>query len=204
MLQTGIVILIAIVCVIALAWLRRRRRLDADEWDAHFQGRRSQNLGGQPLAKKRQQATDSKQQRGAQPSSSKPGRAEAILGQKYDTMTECVTDCPTCHHPVMILMPGPPIRGKRAQTINKHKCVHCGNDVLAMTTLAGQMVVGTACHFIEGRIAFENAVALEVMDGAYSLGGGNPRLEAIPLVVGRGRDGQLALLTSEDLGLRLS
>lgn len=204
MLHSAIVILIGIVFVIALGWLWRRWRWDDDEWHALLQGRRSRDLGSKPLAKKRKRATDSSpsaKQRGTQVTGREPKKGQAILGASFGPITECATQCPACSRLVVVLMPGPPIRGKRAQTVGKHCCTHCGSDIFAARTMDERMIVATHCRLAAGQLQFGNPVELHVLEGATIAGYGGARLDVVPLVVGRGADGQPALLAPEDLGL---
>jgi hypothetical protein len=144
-------------------------------------------------------------QRGTQPTGREPKKGQAIMGASFGWMTECATPCPACSRLVVLLMPGPPIRGKRAQTVGKHSCIHCGSDIFAASTIDGQMIVATHCQLAAGQLQFGNPVELRVLEGAAIAGCSGPHLvPSVPLVVGRGPDGQPALLTPEDLGLASS
>lgn len=141
-------------------------------------------------------------QRAPQRQGPHPGKGQGILGASFGPMTECATPCPACSRMVIILMPGPPIPGKRAQTVSKHRCIHCGSDIFAARTVDGGMIVATHCRLAAGQLQFGNPVELQVLEGATVEGYGSTRLAPpVPLVVGRGPDGQPALLAPEDLGL---
>ena len=128
---------------------------------------------------------------------------KAILGPSHGPATECATACLGCNRLVVILMPGPPVRGKVAQAIYKHICVHCACELFAMSTPDSRMLLGTHCQLAGGQVQLGNGVELQVLERA-SIQDGGARLTVIPLVVCRGPDGKPALLTSEDLGLSSS
>jgi WD40 repeat protein/Zn ribbon nucleic-acid-binding protein len=129
------------------------------------------------------------------------GKPPAIFGHSFGVARECGTVCLSCNRPVVILMPSAPIRGKIAQIVMKHTCVHCQRNLYAMTTPDNKLLLGTDCRLSGNQILLGQASELEVWEGATLAGHGGALLKAIPLVVGKDPSGQPALLSAEDLGL---
>jgi hypothetical protein len=128
----------------------------------------------------------------------------AIMGRSLGPSRECGTVCLNCNRPVVILMPSAPIPGKVAQIVMKHTCVHCKSDLYTMSTLDNKLLLGTSCRLLGNQIQLGRAVELEIWEGANLAEHNGALLKAIPLVVGKGPNGQPALLSAEDLGLNLT
>ena len=141
----------------------------------------------------------------AKHSTSSGGSAKrmAILGSDCGGGTrECFTECIACGKPVTILLPGPRIPGERAQVIMKHRCVHCGQALFALTRFNGQAALSLDCAIEGGGLRMNRWCELEVLEDAHAARGGEAtRCRAEPLVVGNGPDGRPALVSPKDLGI---
>jgi hypothetical protein len=124
---------------------------------------------------------------------------KALLGQKIGPANECLAKCIKCDQPIVFLLPEGPIRGQRAQCVFKHECDSCGQSLYATTCTTGQAILAADCSIVNNQMQFVNPVELEINDAGGLTFSGN-KLDATPLVVGRGRDGNMTLLSPEDLG----
>ncbi|MFQ5472733.1 MAG: hypothetical protein ACE5FA_07610 [Dehalococcoidia bacterium] len=124
----------------------------------------------------------------------------AFLGRTVGAGTELTTECLRCRELVTLRIAPAPIRGERPQVVMQHVCVHCGAELFALTLPDNRAFLCERCWIADGLLRHENAVLLDIAEGAQVVGGGH-RCKATPLTVGRGRDGQPALLSPDDLGL---
>ena len=126
---------------------------------------------------------------------------KALLGQNIGSANECMAQCINCGQAIVFLLPEGPIRGQRAQCVFKHKCSNCGQSLYATTCITGQAILAAECSIVNNQMQFVNPVELNIDDAGRVTFSGS-KLEATPLVVGRGRDDQMTLLNPEDLGLK--
>ena len=127
-------------------------------------------------------------------------KMKALQGQSFGPAKQCLANCIKCNKPIIFLLPDRPIRGQRAQIVNQHQCLNCRQHIFATTCTTGQAILAEECSIVSDQMQFKKAVEL-IIDDTGGLSFRGTKLKPTPLVVGRNKDGNMTLLSPEDMGL---
>ena len=125
-------------------------------------------------------------------------KMRAFQGKSLGPAKECLANCINCNKPIIFLLPEKPIRGQRAQIVYRHQCFDCKKNIDATTSTTGKAVLAEECSIVNNQMQYKRPVEL-IIENAGGLSFQGTRLKPTPLVVAKGKDGKMALLSPSDL-----
>ncbi len=82
----------------------------------------------------------------------------ATLGRDSGTGNDCLAPCMSCGRPMVFFLPKGQIRGQRPQAIARFRCIECGFEHYATTSVGERATLSTNCD-IRGNSLFLGRVA---------------------------------------------
>lgn len=135
----------------------------------------------------------------AEPVSQRKGMP-ATLGRDWGTGNDCLAACMKCGKPMVFFLPKGQIRGQRPQAIANFRCLKCGFEHYATTSVGERATLSTRCELRDNGMFLGQVAELDFpppeCPGGFT---GGTRAPFKVLAIGTGPDGNAKLLTEEDV-----